>query len=68
MRRSNRETTEQPATGGEAWRALPARKGGRLPARWRNPIGIIGASIVGFNCLVAVIGSQIWRISPNSAA
>ena len=47
-----------------AWVYTPARRAGRF-AKWRNPIGIAGAIIVGFNILVAVVGPYIWTIDPN---
>jgi peptide/nickel transport system permease protein len=58
------ELAENGPAGG-AWGAMPERKV-RLPARWRNPIGLVGAGIVLFNCLVAVLGPVVWRIDPNS--
>jgi peptide/nickel transport system permease protein len=58
------ELAEEEVAGG-AWQALPSRRL-RLPSRWRNPIGLIGAGIVGFNCLVAIFGSVVWRVDPNS--
>jgi ABC-type dipeptide/oligopeptide/nickel transport system permease subunit len=47
-----------------AWVYTPARRAGRF-AKWRNPIGIAGAVIVGFNILVAVLGPYIWTIDPD---
>jgi peptide/nickel transport system permease protein len=46
-----------------AWEAIPRRRW--IPARWRNPIGLVGAAIVGFCLLTALVGSQIWRKDPN---
>lgn len=34
-------------------------------AKWKNPIGIAGAIIVGLNVFVALFGSYIWRIDPD---
>lgn len=34
-------------------------------AKWKNPIGIAGAIIVGLNVFVALFGSSIWRIDPD---
>ena len=34
--------------------------------KWRNPIGLIGAAIVGFNLFVAVFGTYIWTIDPDA--
>ncbi len=44
----------------EARRGRLARLG-----KWRNPIGLAGAAIVGFNVLVALFGSLLWRTSPD---
>jgi peptide/nickel transport system permease protein len=37
-----------------------------LPARWRNPIGLVGAGIVIGVVLVAVFGDLLWTIDPNA--
>ena len=47
-----------------AWEAIPRRR--LIPARWRNPIGIVGAGIVGFCILTALFGRFIWTIDPNA--
>jgi peptide/nickel transport system permease protein len=47
-----------------AWEAVPRRR--LIPARWRNPIGIVGAAIVGFCILTALFGRFIWSIDPNA--
>ena len=47
------------------WRALPERRWFVLPARWRNPIGIAGAVIVGVVILTALFGRFIWTLDPN---
>jgi peptide/nickel transport system permease protein len=39
-----------------------------LPARWRNPIGIAGAIIVGFVVLTALFGHLLWQTNPNNPA
>ena len=49
------------------WRLLPRRRL-VLPARWRNPVGLAGAVMVGFVVLVALIGRQAWRVDPNNPA
>jgi peptide/nickel transport system permease protein len=46
-----------------AWEAIPRRRW--IPARWRNPIGLVGAGIVGFCLLTALFGRFIWRNDPN---
>jgi peptide/nickel transport system permease protein len=46
-----------------AWEAVPRRRW--IPARWRNPIGIVGASIVALCVLTAVFGPYIWTKDPN---
>lgn len=50
--------------GAAGWIYVPARKAGRF-AKWRNPIGITGAVIVGFNVLVAIFGPYIWTIDAD---
>jgi len=52
------------ATATPAWEAVPRRR--LIPARWRNPIGIVGAAIVGFCILTALFGRFIWTIDPNA--
>jgi peptide/nickel transport system permease protein len=47
-----------------AWVDTPARKAGRF-AKWRNPIGIAGACIVGFNLFIALFGRFLWTTDPN---
>jgi peptide/nickel transport system permease protein len=49
------------------WRLFP-RQRLALPARWRNPVGIAGAAIVGFVVLTALFGDLIWRADPNNTA
>ena len=39
-----------------------------LSARWRNPVGIVGASMVTFVVLTAIFGPFIWTIDPNNPA
>jgi peptide/nickel transport system permease protein len=48
------------------WAAMPRRR--RLDAlgKWRNPIGIVGAAIVGFNILVALLGPYVWTVDPDA--
>jgi peptide/nickel transport system permease protein len=47
-----------------AWEALPRRRA--IPQRWRNPIGIAGAIIVGIVLLVALFGHFVWTYDPNN--
>jgi peptide/nickel transport system permease protein len=47
------------------WRLVPRRRWA-LSARWRNPVGIAGASMVAFVVLTAIFGPLIWTIDPNS--
>jgi peptide/nickel transport system permease protein len=47
-----------------AWERVPRRRW--IPARWRNPIGIAGAGIVGFCILTALFGRFLWRTDPNA--
>ncbi len=46
-----------------AWEAVPRRR--LVPARWRNPIGLVGAAIVGLCVLTALLGRFVWRNDPN---
>jgi peptide/nickel transport system permease protein len=50
----------------EAWKAVPRRRHLALPAKWRNPVGIVGAGIVAFMVLLAIFGPYIWTKSPNA--
>ena len=50
-----------------SWRLVPRRRLS-LSARWRNPVGIAGASMVAFVVLTAVFGPLIWTIDPNNPA
>ena len=43
---------------------VPTRRGACL-GKWRNPIGLVGAGIVGFNVFVALFGQFIWTIDPD---
>jgi peptide/nickel transport system permease protein len=47
-----------------AWGAMPARRLGFL-GKWRNPIGLVGAGIIVFNILVAVLGRFVWTADPD---
>lgn len=46
------------------WVYTPTRRAGRF-AKWKNPIGIAGAIIVGANLFVALFGRFLWTIDPN---
>lgn len=50
-----------------SWRLVPRRRLS-LSARWRNPVGIVGASMVAFVVLTAIFGPYIWTIDPNNPA
>jgi peptide/nickel transport system permease protein len=56
---------EQGAVASRTW-LLDRRRQLRLSARWRNPIGLVGAGIVGFNVLLAMFGPIAWSIDPDS--
>jgi peptide/nickel transport system permease protein len=47
-----------------AWEAVPRRRSLALPAKWRNPVGIVGAVIVTFMILLALLGPYLWAKSP----
>ena len=53
--------------GAGAWAYTPQRGRSRL-GKWRNPIGIVGAAIVGLNVLIALVGPSIWTIDPDELA
>jgi peptide/nickel transport system permease protein len=50
-----------------SWKLLP-RQRLSLPARWRNPVGIAGAVMVGLVVFTTLFGDLIWRIDPNNPA
>ena len=54
------------ATAAAPWEAVARKRW--IPARWRNPIGIIGAAIVGLCLLTALFGDVVWRLDPNDPA
>src|SRR5262249_8681872 len=43
---------------------MPRRR--LIPARWRNPIGMVGAIIVGLTILVALFGRFLWTTDPDA--
>jgi len=47
-----------------AWQLFPRRL--TLSRRWRNPVGIAGAVIIGSVVLVAVFGHLVWTYDPNN--
>ena len=55
-----------PEAASAPWGALPGRRRLRLSRRWRNPIGIVGAFIVGLNVLVAAFGPFVYRVDPDA--
>jgi peptide/nickel transport system permease protein len=48
----------------DQWAYVPTRRPARF-AKWKNPIGIVGAIIVGCNLLVALVGRFAWSTDPN---
>ena len=56
------------STAEATWKAMPARRRFSLPARWRNPIGLAGAAIVGTIILTAIFGRFLWTVDPNDPA
>jgi peptide/nickel transport system permease protein len=50
--------------GAGQWIYVPVRRAGRF-AKWKNPIGIAGAIIVGLNIFVALLGPYIWTVDPD---
>jgi len=53
--------------GAGSWVFVPTRRRDLL-AKWRNPIGIVGAAIVLFNVLVSFLGPVVWRRDPDELA
>jgi peptide/nickel transport system permease protein len=49
------------------WRLLPRRRLA-IPDRWRNPVGIAGAVMVGFVVLTSLLGRFVWTTDPNNPA
>ena len=47
-----------------AWSEVPR---GRLDflGKWKNPIGLVGAGIVGLNVLAALFGGMVWSKGPD---
>jgi peptide/nickel transport system permease protein len=50
-----------------SWKLVPTRRFA-LSARWRNPVGIAGAVMVGLVVLTALLGHVIWGTDPNNPA
>jgi peptide/nickel transport system permease protein len=48
------------------WGEVDGRRRFSIPHRWRNPLGMVGAGIIGFTILVTLFGSQVWRLDPNA--
>jgi peptide/nickel transport system permease protein len=48
-----------------SWKLLPLRRLS-VPARWRNTVGIAGATIAGLMALTAIFGRFVWTINPNN--
>ena len=49
--------------GTSQWVYVPARRA-RF-AKWKNPIGIAGGIIVGFNLFIALLGRFLWTTDPD---
>ena len=56
--------TEGAVDSATAWEAMPRRRLASL-GKWRNPIGLVGATIIVFNVLVALFGPFVWRRDPD---
>jgi peptide/nickel transport system permease protein len=54
-----------PTIAAAPWAAMRQRRVW-VPARWKNPIGLVGAGIVGLNVLVAIFGPYIYTVDPNA--
>jgi peptide/nickel transport system permease protein len=71
MTPSDPRPTPVPALAGDvpadlvAWDAMPRQRFGFL-GKWRNPIGLVGAVIIGFNVLVAVFGPYVYPVDPDA--
>ena len=66
--RPARPEDQRHVTGATAtWKLLPRRRL-VVPARWRNPVGIAGAIMVGFVVLTALLGHFVWTADPNNPA
>jgi len=50
--------------GSGTWAYAPERRSDRL-GKWKNPIGIVGMAIVGFNVFIAAFGPYIWKVDPD---
>ena len=48
------------------WESMPGRSRLEFLGKWRNPIGMIGAGIIVFNVLVAILGPTVWRLDPDA--
>ena len=53
------------ATTTSSWKFVPPRRLS-LPARWRNPIGLTGATIIVIVALTAILGPLLWTKDPNA--
>ena len=49
----------------ETWELVPRRRWLSLPARWRNPIGLVGAGVIALVVFTALFGHFIWTIDPD---
>jgi len=48
------------------WGDVDRRRRFAVPHRWRNPLGMVGAGIIGFTVFVAIFGPLIWTLDPNA--
>ncbi len=52
----------------DVWKAMPQRRRLVLPARWRNPLGLVGAGIVAGVIFTAFVGPLLWTVDPDDPA
>src|SRR5207244_8924981 len=63
LARSEDQRLVTSTTAAAAWKVVPRRR--LIPARWRNPIGLVGAGIVGLVIMTALFGRFVWTNDPN---
>lgn len=62
---SRQPVPEGPRVDAAGAQAVPTVKRPLL-GRWSNPIGLVGAAIIGFVILAALFGSSVWSVDPNA--